>query len=110
MNPENQQSEKKFSLTGMKNTVINFVSNQLFRFDRKYIAAKMVEPVNNYFKTPEQMEHDFSLEMGTPFNLFKEKTAEDIYLLAIHNSENKDGYLNTPDPVNINSGFMEENY
>lgn len=110
MSAENLHSEKKFSLTGMKNTVMNFVANQLFRFDRKHIAAKMQEPVNNYLKTPEEIEQDFSIETCTPYNLFKEKTAEEIYLLTIQHSENKDGYLNIPDSVNINSGFMEENY
>ena len=110
MSGENLHSEKRFSFSGIKNSVRNFVSSQLFRFERKNAEKQMQQPVNNYFKTPEEMEADFSLEMSGQITLFKEKTAEEIYLLAISHSESKDGYFNIPDPVNINSGFMEENY
>ena len=109
MSVENLHNERKLSFSGVKSTVMNFVNQHLFRFEKRSIDQQMQEPVNNYFKTTEEMEADFSVETYNEIGS-GEKTAEEIYFLAMTHTEIRDGYLNIPDPVNIKSGFMEENY
>lgn len=110
MSAERHPVEKKFSFTGMKNSLMNFVNTQIFRFEKKNIEEKMREPVNNHFKTPEQMEADFSMEMNPVYSIQKEYSVEEIYLMTIDLTQRKDGYTNIPDLVNVNAACLEENY
>lgn len=105
MNQENLQAEKGFSFSVLKETVVSFVSNQLTRLD-KAVEKQVLKPINNYLKTPEEIDADFSQHVNFQGMVVAvEKTSSYTKLV-----EYKDGYINIHDPELIIQGFMEENY
>ena len=91
------------SLSEVKESVAGLV-HTLDRIDGK-MKRQLVSPVNNYLKTPEEIEAELSCQVNF----------EGITLAAGPNTrikiiEHKDGYINIHDPESINQGFMEENY
>ena len=106
MNQENlQAAEKAFSFSDLKDSVVSFVSTQLNRLD-KAMDKQVLQPINNYLKTPEEIEADFSQQLNFQGMVVAvEKNSSYTKLV-----EYKDGYINIHDPELINQGFMEENY
>jgi 16S rRNA C967 or C1407 C5-methylase (RsmB/RsmF family) len=105
MNQENLQAEKGFSFSGLKDTVVNFVSSQLNRLD-KAVEKQVLQSINNYLKTPEEIDADFSHQINFQGMVVAvEKNSSYTKLV-----EYKDGYINIHDPESITQGFMEENY
>jgi hypothetical protein len=99
------QLEKGFSLCDLKDSVVSFVSTQ-FDIIEKKVEKRIINPINNYLKTPEEIDADLihqvnfqqmiiSVEIGSSYASLKEYT---------------DGYNNIHDLGLINQGFMEENY
>ena len=75
-------------------------------FERKVAGFERNRPdpvfendINNYLKTPAEMDADFRLEMGEHGLMVRE------WILL-----KKDGHSNAYTPDDIPSGFMEENY
>lgn len=105
MNQENLQAEKGFSFSGLKDSVVGFVHTQLNRLERK-VEKRVLDPINNFLKTPEEMDADFSQRVNFQGMIAAvEKNFSHTKLV-----EYKDGYINIHDPEIINQGFMEENY
>lgn len=105
MNQENIQTEKGFSFSGLKDTVVGFVHTQLNRLE-KNVEKRVLNPINNFLKTPEEMDADFSHHVNFHGMIAAvEKSFSHTKLV-----EYKDGYINIHDPDLISQGFMEENY
>jgi hypothetical protein len=69
-------------------------------FDRNRPDTAFENSINNYLKTPAEMDADFCLEMGEHHSQVKE------WIML-----KKDGYIiNAYGPDYTHSGFMEENY
>ena len=98
-------AETTFSFSELKKTVTGAIEKQIFRFEKN--RADLVKTINNYLKTPEEMDAEFFLEMNANKLMKKEYTGIfDTYDRII----NKDGNTNTYGPDDTPSGFMEENY
>jgi hypothetical protein len=105
MSHEHLEVEKGFSLSGLKDSVVGFVHTQLNRLERK-VEKNVLNPVNNYLKTPEEIEADLSLQV----NFQGVVLAVEMEQYFIRTTAHKDGYINIHDPEVMNQGFMEENY
>ncbi len=104
MNQENLLTQKGFSFSGLKDTVVSFVHTQLNRLEKK--EKRVLQSINNYLKTPEEIDADFSQQVNFHGMVVAiEKSSSTTKLI-----EYKDGYINIHDPEIINQGFMEENY
>ena len=99
------QLEKGFSLCDLKDSVVSFVNTQLNRIERQ-VEKKVINPINNYLKTPEEIDADLSHQV----NFQKMILSVEIDSSYAHLKEYKDGYNNIHDLGLINQGFMEENY
>jgi hypothetical protein len=62
--------------------------------------------INNYLKTPEEIDAELSSEMNSP----RETLAEHKFLMEIYGRIFKNRSDNAYNPDNNPSGFMEENY
>lgn len=105
MKQENLQAEKGFSFSGLKDTVVGFVHTQLNKLE-KNVGKRVMDPINNFLKTPEEMDADFSHHV----NFHSMIAAVEKSFTHTKLVEYKDGYINIHDPEIINPGFMEENY
>lgn len=98
-------AETTFSFSELKKNVTGAIEKQIFRFEKH--RTDLVKTINNYLKTPEEMDAEFSLEMNANKLMMKEYTGIfDTYDTII----NTDGNTNTYGPDDTPSGFMEENY
>jgi len=90
--------EKIFSLSSLKENVGVAIQHTRATIEREGNRLMKCLTINNYLKTPEEIEMDFSAQerMGLVF--------------AYGSFNNRDGYLNIQNPERIDSGFMEENY
>ena len=105
MNQENLPAEKGFSFSGLKESAVDFVHTQLNRLEKR-VERQVLAPINNYLKTLEEIEADFSHQVNFQGLIIAvEKNGSYANLI-----EHKDGYINIHDPEIINQGFMEENY
>jgi hypothetical protein len=99
-------AETTFSFSELKKNVTGVIENKTFRFERT--RTDSVKTINNYLKTPEEMDAEFCLEMNMNKLMMKEYAGIfDTYGRII---KNKDGNTNTYSPDDTPSGFMEENY
>ena len=99
-------AETTFSFSELKKNVTGAIEKQIFRFEKH--RTDLVKTINNYLKTPEEMDAEFFLEMSTNKLMMKEYTGIfDTYDRIV---KNKDGNTNTYGPDDTPSGFMEENY
>ncbi|MBO9657630.1 MAG: hypothetical protein J7527_02295 [Chitinophagaceae bacterium] len=105
MSHEIHQLEKGFSLCDLKDSVVSFVSTQLNRIERQ-VGKKVINPVNNYLKTPEEIDADLFHQV----NFQQMILSVDLDWSYAQLNEYKDGYNNIHDLGLINQGFMEENY
>ena len=99
-------AETTISFSEIKKNTTGIVEGKMFRFERT--RTDSVKMINNYLKTPEEMDAEFCLEMNTNKLVMKEYTGvSDTYGRIL---KNKDGNSNTYSPDDTHSGFMEENY
>lgn len=100
-------AETTFSFSDLKKNVTGAIEKQIFRFEKN--RTDLVKTINNYLKTPEEMDAEFCLEMNMNKLMMKEYTGIfDTYDRMI--IKNMDGDTNTYGPDDTPSGFMEENY
>lgn len=105
MNHENMLVEKGFSFSDLKDSVVSFVNTQLDRLEKK-VGKNVLNPINNYLKTPEEIEADLSHQV----NFQRVALVVEVNGSSTNLIEHKDGYINIHDPEFLNKGFMEENY
>ena len=90
-----------FSFAEIKKTVVNNTPYKMRVFDKNLGTT-----INNYLKTPEEIDAEFTLEMNTSKTMFVEHDDHfDTYGRLINNS-NANAYSSDY----THSGFMEENY
>jgi len=99
-------AETAISFSEFKKNTTTVVENKTFRFERT--RTDTVKMINNYLKSPEEMDAEFCLEMNTNKLMIKEYTG--IFDTYGTINKNKDGNINTYSPDDTHSGFMEENY
>jgi hypothetical protein len=105
---ETLKKETTFSFSELRKKVVELSEKKIIGFEKKLGDLPIVKTINNYLKTPEEMDADFFLEMNATKLMFKEHPGTfDTYGRVI---KNKDGNTNTYSPDDTHSGFMEENY
>lgn len=99
-------AESSFSsFTGLTKTVTEIIERKKQRFEKWDISP--VKTINNYLKTPEEMDAEFCLEMNRNNKVNKEYAGiYGTYGTFVH----EDGNTNTYGSDGTPSGFMEENY
>ncbi|PZR26941.1 MAG: hypothetical protein DI535_12255 [Citrobacter freundii] len=105
MSHENTQVIKVPSLSEIKDTVVTFVNTQWNRLERN-VEKRVLNPVNNYLKTPEEIEAELSYQV----NFQRAALTSGLTGSFVQLVEYKDGYINIHDPEIMKQGFMEENY
>jgi len=99
-------AETAFPFSELKKNVTGVIENKTLRFERNRTGS--VKTINNYLKTPEEMDAEFCLEMNTNKLMIKEYSGLfDTYGRLM---KNKDGNTNMYSSNDTPSGFMEENY
>ena len=81
--------------------------NKVFGYERKWIENPLEKTINNYLKTPAEMDAEFSMEMNTARFM--------TWQYADHYKDKRttvftDGNSNAYSPDITPLGFMEENY
>jgi hypothetical protein len=95
--------ESQFNLSISEN--LSLSNGHLFRFEKN---SSQSSEINNYLKTPEEMEAEFCFVINTRKAAFEEK---DDSLDSYNRLKLKtDGYMNIHRLEETFSGFMEENY
>ena len=98
---ETLQMQMPFSFAEIKKPVVNNLQQKKLRFEKNLGTS-----INNYLKTPEEIDAEFSLEMNSSKKTFTEHTSHpDIFGRILNNSNS-----NTYNSDFAHSGFMEENY
>ncbi len=93
--------EMPFSLAEIKNKVINSTPPKLVRLDKSLGTS-----INNYLKSSEEIDAEFTLEMNNSKTMFVEHDDHfETYGRLIDNSNS-----NARNPDYTHSGYMEENY
>lgn len=106
---ETLKREPTFSFSELRKKVIDpdLGEKKSFGFEKPRTNLSLEQTINNYLKTPEEMDAEFSLELNADIIMFKEHIGIfDTYGRIV---KNKDGN-NTYNPDSTPSGFMEENY
>ncbi len=88
------------------NENLSLSNGHLFKYDKSGIST--TDSINNYLKTPEEMEAEFSFVINTRRAAFQEK--DDSFDTFGRLKMKTDGYMNIPNLEETFSGFMEENY
>lgn len=101
--------ENLFSFSGIENFSVIITGETLFkRNGRNERMPTMEQPVNNYLKTPEEIEAEFCFVINTRKTDFDESDdSNDTYGRL---TKKTDGYMNIHNLDEKLSGFMEENY
>jgi len=105
---ETVERETTFSFSELRKKSVDLSEKKIFGFEKTRSNLSLEQTINNYLKTPEEMEAEFTLEMNTSKLMIKEYT--DIFDTYGRLAQNKDGHTNTYSPDDTSSGFMEENY
>lgn len=106
-NPNHLENPFSFSLT--ENLSVSVIDENMFRFEEgNGIRATMQQPVNNYLKSPEEIEAEFCFVINSRKAAYQD--ADDRYDTYGRLKMNTDGYMNIHNLDEALSGFMEENY
>jgi len=97
-----------FSFSELRKKVMGLSEKKIFGFEKSSTNLSLEQTINNYLKTPEEMDAEFSLEMNTGKLMIQEHT--DLFDTYGRLVEYKDDTSNTYSPDGTPSGFMEENY
>ncbi|MFC0771757.1 hypothetical protein [Terrimonas alba] len=99
---ETLSRETAFSLSELRTIAV--LQHNSFNYNKTKTDLYLQNTVNNYLKTPEEMDADFFLEMNS-----LKSHARDQYNKLDTTRRPWDRH-NEYIPDNIHSGFMEENY
>lgn len=100
--------KSRFTFSELRKKVVALSEKKIFGFEKTNPDLSVEQTINNYLKTPAEMDAEFSLEMNTGKLMVQEHTdLPDTYGKLV---EYKDDTSNTYDPDSTPSGFMEENY
>ncbi len=100
-NTETLQVEMPFSFAEISQFAVTTVQDKNIRLEKKSISA-----INNYLKTPEEIDAELCLEMNSKkAALAEHRDPMDSYG-RIFKNRSDNAYI----PDNNPSGFMEENY
>jgi hypothetical protein len=105
---ETLEKETAFSFSELREKAADLSEKKIFGFEKTCANLTLEQTINNYLKTPEEMEAEFSLEMNATKSMIKDYT--DIFDTYGRLVKKKDGHANTYSPDDTPSGFMEENY
>jgi hypothetical protein len=96
------KADTMFSLTEFKNSAVSFIKESFMQIERIFPFKGMTdkEPVDNYLKSPEEIEAEFS------FVLNDRTDKLETYGRTFNNTDGYSNIMNFDQP----SGFMEENY
>ena len=100
--------EAAFSFSELNKNVAGISEKKIFRFEKNQANRPFVKPINNYLKTPEEMDAEFSLEMNANKSILKEHI--DIFDTYGRIIKNTDILIYSYSTDDTHSGFMEENY
>lgn len=100
--------ESQFSVPGLQK--ISFIQETVFThdFQRNSSIAAMEQSVNNYLKTPEEMEAEFCFVINSRRAAYYETDGRNDSFGQ--SNKTTDGYMNIHNLDEALSGFMEENY
>lgn len=83
------------------------METKVFGYERSNPEMSLEKTINNYLKTPAEMDAEFSMEMNTPKLMgWQQSETYDEYGRIFYKDEN----INAYSPDDTPSGFMEENY
>jgi predicted aldo/keto reductase-like oxidoreductase len=98
---ETLQVEMPFSFAEIKPFTVSTTQNKVTQLEKRAVTS-----INNYLKTPEEIDAELCLEMSNRKTAFAEhKDIMDSYGRIFKNRSD-----NAYSPDNNPSGFMEENY
>lgn len=98
---ETLQVEMPFSFSEIRSFAVNTTQDKHSHFEKRSVTS-----INNYLKTPEEIDAELCLEM----NSRKEAITEHKDLMDSYERIFKNRSDNAYSPDNNPSGFMEENY
>ena len=105
---ETLQRKSPFSFSELRKKVARLREKKIFGFEKTSTNLSLEQTINNYLKTPAEMDAEFSLEMNTGKLMVQEHTGfSDTYGKLV---EYKADTNNTYNPDSTPSGYMEENY
>lgn len=83
------------------------IEREVFRFEKTGAAIQLEKTINDYLKTPEEMDAEFCMEITASKLMFKDRNDQlDTYKRILQREGNNNSYI----PDDTRSGFMEENY
>ena len=95
-------SEAAFSFSTLRSVAVHQLKS--FIYNKAKSAIYLQNTVNNFLKTPEEMDADFYLEMGVLASHLKDQYNKPDASRKFSDTNNT--YI----PGSTGSGFMEENY
>ena len=105
---ETLERKSRFSFSELRKKVAALDEKKIFGFEKTNTNLPLEQTINNYLKTPAEMDAEFSLEMNTGKLMIQEhRDLSDTYGRLV---EYKDDNNKTYSPDDTLSGFMEENY
>lgn len=105
---ETLERKSRFSFSELRKKVAGLREKKIFGFEKTSTNLSLEQTINNYLKTPAEMDAEFSLEMNTGKLLIQEQTDfPDTYGRLV---EYKADTNNSYNPDSTPSGYMEENY
>jgi hypothetical protein len=98
------------SFSGLENLSVSILEDKFLRITKKNseTSGAMELPVNNYLKTPEEIEREFQSGISSRKAVFQKR--KDSLNNSDESTRKRDGYINIHNPDEALSGFMEENY
>ncbi|MGZ5219290.1 MAG: hypothetical protein ACXWWD_09570 [Chitinophagaceae bacterium] len=100
--------ETTFSFSELRKKVVDISEKKVFGFEKTRANLSLEQTINDYLKSPAEMDAEFSLAMHTGKLMIREHS--DIFDTYGRLVEFRDGKNNTYCSDNTPSGFMEENY
>ncbi len=99
---ETLSMETAFSFSDLNPIAV--LQHKLFNYNKSKTDLYLQNTINNYLKTPEEMDADFRLEMNLMKSHLRDQYNQHDTTRRL--LEKYNAYI----PDNISSGFMEENY
>jgi hypothetical protein len=98
-------SQEVFPFSSIENLSTILRDEKPARISRKNTEGVMELPVNNYLKTPDEIEMEFRYGINPRKLNLRKESLNDVASIT-----KTDGYLNIHNLDEALSGFMEENY
>ncbi len=105
---ETLTTKATFSFSKLKKNVTGVIEKKIFGFEKSQANLSLVQTINNYLKTTEEMDAEFSSEMNAHTLMDIQHT--DIFETYGKVTKSRDGNSYAYSPEDIHLEFMEENY